>query len=92
MNTDDLKSYDFIEGFIERSTELTNFSDIQKDDVRLSLLHHEKDFIESKETVLKPLRMSMYLYAQQERISLRRRYYELSDKMFSVWRCISPIK
>ena len=64
MNSDDLKSYDFIEGFIERSTDLTNFSDIQKDDVRLSLKDHQKDFRESKEIVLKPLEMSMYLYAQ----------------------------
>jgi hypothetical protein len=86
-----LKSYDFIEGFIERSTELTNFSDVEKNDVRLNLLHHEKDFLEAREIVLKPLRMSMDLYAVQDRMSSRRRSFSKKDKMFAIWRCMNPI-
>lgn len=40
MNTEDLISYEFLEGFIERSTELTDFTDVQKNDTRLDLLDH----------------------------------------------------
>lgn len=86
-----MKSYHFIEGFIERSTELTNFSDVEKNDVRLNLLHHEKDFLEAREIVLKPLKMSMELYAVQDRMSMRRRSFSRQDKMFSIWRCMNPI-
>ena len=91
MNPEDLKSFDFIEGFIERSTELTNFEDIQKNDVRLNLLHHEKDFLEARNLVIKPLKMSMELYAVQDRIAMRRRTFEIEEKMFAIWRCMNPI-
>ena len=51
-----------MEGFIERSTELTQFSDIEKNDKRLDIRNHEKDFLEVRNVVLRPLKMAMFSY------------------------------